>query len=197
MAVVTFTNRPWIRHHDPQSIPIRPNVAKITCFDTLEDLIQICALRPSSAKLKASGSHWGLSEAALSDDEAIETNWPGSEVAPRHAGLDVDLNKLFSRSLLQFLVANPPGKAETLTSDPCLNQGEFGLFYVHVKSGTRIYQVYSLLDQLKATPGTFAHRLNRELDGTSNANAYDGPWAFNTLGGAGGQTINSGQFLTA
>lgn len=189
MTVLTFTNRPWIRHHDPLAIPIRPNVAKIICFDTLADLIQICASRTSSRKLKASGSHWGLSEAALSDDEAIETNWPGPEVAPRHSGLDVDLDELFSESLFEFLIANPPGKAEELISDPCLQESEIGPFYVHVKSGTRIYQVYALLDQLGAAPGTFAHRLNKKLGGTPNANAYDGPWAFTTLGGAGGQTV--------
>jgi hypothetical protein len=189
MAILTFTNRSWTRHHDPKAIPIRPNVAKITCFDTLADLIQICASRTSSLKLKASGSHWGLSEAALSDDEAIETNWPGPEVAPRHSGLDVDLEELFSESLFKFLIANPPGKAEEIISDPCLPESEIGPFYVHVKSGTRIYQVYALLDQLGAAPGTFAHRLNRELSLTPNANAYDGPWAFTTLGGAGGQTV--------
>jgi hypothetical protein len=189
MTVFTFTNRPWIRHHDPLSIPARPNVAKIICFDTLVDLIQICASRTSSVKLKGSGSHWGLSEAALSDGEAIETNWPGPEAAPRHSGLDVDLDELFSEPLFQFLAANPPGKAEELISDPCLQESEIGSFYVHVKSGTRIYQVYALLDQLGAAPGTFAHRLNEKLGGTPNANAYDGPWAFTTLGGAGGQTV--------
>lgn len=189
MTILTFTNHSWTRYHDPRAIPIRPNVAKITCFDTLEDLIHICASRTSSLKLKASGSHWGLSEAALSDDEAIETNWPGPEVAPRHSGLDVDLDELFSNLLFNFLIANPPGQAEKLISDPCLPETEFGSFYVHVKSGTRIYELYALLDRLGAAPETFAHRLNQELVGTPNANAYDGPWAFTTLGAAGGQTV--------
>ena len=92
-------------------------------------------------------------------------------------------------------MSNPPGRAEALTSDPCLQppfsvqQPASGPFFVHLKSGTRIYEAYSLLDHEGALPGTLAARLNAALADTPAAGAYDGPWAFATLGGAGGQTV--------
>ena len=46
-----------------------------------------------------------------------------------------------------------------------------------------------LLDRTGAKTGTLAAHLNAELAGTPAAGAYDGPWAFATLGGAGGQTV--------
>ena len=189
MATTTLTNTDWSRHHDPRTNPIRPNVARITCFDTLEDLINICKARAPSTRFKGSGSHWGLSEAALSDHDAIETNWPGPESVPRYSGFDLDLNELRSDQLFHFLVSNPPGKAELLTSDPCLQRPGSGPFFVHLKAGTRIYEAYSLMDQAVAPAGSLAADLNAALAGTAAAGAYNGPWGFATLGGAGGQTV--------
>ena len=189
MAVSTLTDTDWSRHHDPRANPIRPRVARITCFDTLEDLISICKAKPPNTRFKASGSHWGLSEAALSDHDAIETNWPGHESVPRYSGLDLDLEHLYSEPLFHFLVTNPPVKAELLASDPCLQRPASGPFFVHLKAGTRVYEAYSLLDRTGAKTGTLAAHLNAELAGTPAAGAYDGPWAFATLGGAGGQTV--------
>ena len=99
----------------------------------------------------------------MSDHEAIETNWPGPESVPRYSGLDLDLEHLYSEPLFRFLVTNPPGKAELLTSDPCLQRPASGPFFVHIKAGTRVYEAYTLLDQAGAETGTFAARLNAEL----------------------------------
>lgn len=190
MTIQTLTNTDWKRNHDLNTSAIRPRAEKIHCFDTFEDLIQLCASRPSGKKLKAVGSHWALSEAALSDNEFIETNWPGNEDVPRHSGFDdVDFGQIISQSLFELLVSNPPIPAEQSTSDPCLNFGLFGSFLVHVKSGTRIYETYRLLDQNEPVTGTLAAMLNEKLAGTEHANAYSSPWAFLTLGGAGGQTV--------
>jgi hypothetical protein len=189
VAVITLTNKDWSRHHDPRTTPIRPNVARITCFDTVEDLINICKARPAATRFKGSGSHWGLSEAALSDHDAIETNWPGPEPVPRHSGPEFDLAELHSDQLFHFLMSNPPGKAETLTNDPCLQRPAAGPFYVHIKSGTRVYEAYTFLDQSTAPANSFGAKLNKALAGTPAAGAYNGPWAFATLGGAGGQTV--------
>lgn len=187
MSVTILKNQDWARHHDPSAVPIRPKVPRVICFDTVGDLINICA-KPNT-KFKASGSHWALSEAAMSDDEAIETNWPGADPVQRYSGFDLDLGALCSDALFRSLVLNPPGKPEALTSDPCLQQRASGPFFIHLKSGTRIYEAYSLLDRVGAEPGTLADRLNHELVGTAAAGAFDGPWAFATLGGAGGQTV--------
>ena len=71
MSTFHLHNKPWARNHDPHGSPLRPSVPQITGFDTLADLLEICATRPANTKFKASGSHWGLSEAAVSDDEPI------------------------------------------------------------------------------------------------------------------------------
>ncbi len=189
MGILTLTDMPWARYHDPHGVPIRSNVPRVTCFDTVADLVDICASRPPNTRYKASGSHWALSEAALSDHEALETNWPGSDDVPRHTGLDLDLDHLYSEPLFHFLVSNPPRRAEVLASDPCLQRPVSGPFFIHLKSGTRVYETYSLLDRTGATPSTFAARLNAALAGTEAAGAYEGPWGFATLGGAGGQTV--------
>lgn len=190
MTIQVLTNEDWKRNHDPNTLPPR-RAEKIYRFDKLEDLIKICTERTPGKKLKAAGSHWALSEAALSDHEFIETNWPGNdEHVLRYSGLDdVDLFKIISTSLFQLLVSNPPIPAEKAFRDPCLNSSPLGSFFVHVKSGTRIYETYRLLDQNNPDTDTLAAKLNEKLIGTEHANAYNGPWAFLTLGGAGGQTV--------
>ena len=187
MSFNTYTSRPWARFHDLKSNPIRPVGTRVTCFDSWIDLVEICKTSGVSRKFKAAGSHWSLSESTISDGDALETNWPGPESWERYSGND-DLNDLYSEPLFDFLVENPPNKAETLTADPCLQQRAAGPFYVHLKSGTRLYQAYSILDRVGAPAGSFADRLNREL-GTRHAGAYDGPWALETMGGAAGQTL--------
>ena len=167
MSVITLTNKDWSRHHDPRTTPIRPNVARITCFDTVEDLINICKARPAATRFKGSGSHWGLSEAALSDHDAIETNWPGPEPVPRHSGPEFDLAELHSDQLFHFLMSNPPGKAETLTNDPCLQRPAAGPFYVHIKSGTRVYEAYTFLDQSTAPANSFGAKAEQGTGGNT------------------------------
>jgi hypothetical protein len=189
MSIATFTNTAWSRHHDLDGVPIRPKAHKIHFFDTLESLIRLSAKRKPGRHLKATGSHWGLSDAALSDDEFIETNWPGPEDVPRHSGLDLDFGKLISDPLFEYLLSVPPIRAEKATKDPCLSEGPAFTFFVHIKSGTRVYETYSLLDQETLVPESLADRLNARLLGSPNENAFGGPWAFRTLGGAGGQTI--------
>lgn len=60
-------------------------------------------------------------------------------------------------------------------------------YLVHVEAGKRIYQLYSELDQLVdvGDTSTLAGFINEQF----NDPGYGGPWAFATLGGAGGQTI--------
>src|SRR5262245_57307136 len=59
-------------------------------------------------------------------------------------------------------------------------------YFVHVETGKRIYQLYAELDQpAEDDPDGLA----RVLERTHGTSAYFGPWAFRTLGGAGGQTV--------
>ncbi|CDI01134.1 hypothetical protein BN873_1070016 [Candidatus Competibacter denitrificans Run_A_D11] len=45
------------------------------------------------------------------------------------------------------------------------------------------------MDGMASTPTKLAQSLNAKLAGGPNAGAYNGPWGFMTLGGAGGQTV--------
>src|SRR5437667_1841424 len=60
-------------------------------------------------------------------------------------------------------------------------------YLVHVAVGKRIYHVYALLDQRVdvGDTSTLAGFINDEFGDPG----FGGPWAFATLGGAGGQTI--------
>jgi hypothetical protein len=190
MAAKTLHNVPWRRYHDSKTTPIRPNVPDVICADDVANFIDICRNRPPSGlKLKAAGSHWSLSESTLSDDSALETNWPGAGKVPANTGLAVDMGDLISDALFDFMVNHPPTPPRKATADPCLSVGPSNCFFVHIKSGTRIYEAYSLLDGMDQNPTKLAIALNAKIAGTANAGAYDGPWAFATLGGAGGQTV--------
>jgi hypothetical protein len=189
MAITVLTEQRWTRKHDPKDEPTRER-AEIICFDTWEDIVEICRSRPLDKRMMAAGSHWALSEAALADDYFIETNRPGLDNVPRYSGLAKDFGAFISGSEFQRLVDKPPPRPEKCSFDPCLNLKE-GYFYVHLKSGTRVYEAYTLLDDgppdsKLTSEGSLAHRLNERL---GSEDAYSGPWAFQTLGSAGGQTV--------
>lgn len=189
MALNTLHATAWARFHDLRTTPIRPS-AEIHCASEAADFIALCRDRPSTGrKFKAAGSHWSLSESTLSDDDAIETHWPGADPVPLNSGLAIDLFDLISDRLLNFMLENPPARPLAAVSDPCLSEGPIDSFFVHLKAGTRVYEAYSLLDGMSAAPTKLASELNHKLEGTPHASAYDGPWGFATLGGAGGQTV--------
>jgi hypothetical protein len=186
----TLNHVEWRRFHDPVTTPIRPDVADVHCADDVADFIELCRARPATGiKLKAAGSHWSLSESTVSDDAALETSWPGADAVPRNSGLAVDLLDLISDPLFEFLANNPPTPPNAATADPCLSEGPSNCFFIHLKSGTRVYEAYSVMDAMAATPTKLAQALNGKLAGGPRAGAYDGPWGFATLGGAGGQTV--------
>jgi hypothetical protein len=182
--MIQTLTKPWGRYSDPKNAPVKPNPVNIHCFDQIEDLVHLCTSISPDSRLKAAGSHWALSEITVSDGEFIETNWPGSEDVPRHSGLDIDIGELISGQMLDYMIAHPPAPSGSAETDPCQNESLEGAFFVHLKSGTRIYDAYRLLDQPTRTPGTLAAILNEKVPGQ-----FQGPWAFMTLGGSGGQTV--------
>ncbi len=187
MSILTLT-KDWRRFHDPEDDFICPG-STIHCVRDAETIIERCRDRPADKKYKAAGSHWALSTVTLSDDEFIETNWPGHEDVPRHSGLDVSMYDLIDDRLFDLMASHPPTKPGALTSDPCLGEGQQNSFFVHLRSGTRVYEAYSLLDGSSGFKTELALKLNEKLQGGDFEGAYDGPWAFATLGGAGGQTV--------
>ena len=188
MTLEKIPNQDWRRFHDPKDL-FQSTGVTLNCFDSAVDIIELCQNRPAGKKLKAAGSHWGLSTATVSDDDFIETNLPTTQTALRHSGLDIDLLHLIDNRLFQFLIDNPPVSPNDLSFDPCLRETARNCFFVHIKSGTRVYDTYSLLDSSPSIKTELAQKLNEQLAGGPHANAYDGPWAFATLGGAGGQTV--------
>lgn len=188
MAIQTLANQDWARFHDPKGQIIKPGTT-IHCVDEVADFIALCSTPAPRPRLKAAGSHWALSTATVSDANSIETHWPGTQNVPLNSGFAVDMYDLINVAFFHRMADNPPGKPEDLIQDPCLPTDNQGFFLVHLKSGTRIFDTYSLLDRSPDVVTSLARELNFKLDGGHNAGAYDGPWAFETLGGAGGQTV--------
>jgi hypothetical protein len=167
------TNCPWTRKHDKPSVPRFASVPRVCYPTTLADLIEICRNRDSGDRLRAGGSHWALSEAAFSDHTFIETHDP------------VEAYPAMGRTIHDLI---PSGLSRTYTDylKLCADDGA-PTYLVHVEAGKRIYQLYSELDvKARLDRPTLAAHMYEQYDGTD---AFVGPWAPHTLGGAGGQTI--------
>ena len=190
MATRTLHHVAWRRLHNSKNNPKRPDVAEVHCADAAADFIDICFKRPATGlKLKAAGSHWSLSDSTLSDDSALETHWPDAGAVPLNTGLAVDLLDIISDQLFNFMANTPPTSPDAATQDPCLSEGSSNCFFIHLKSGTRVYEAYSLMDGMASAPTNLAKELNNKLSGDPMKGPYSGPWGFMTLGGAGGQTV--------
>jgi hypothetical protein len=168
----------WRREHDLPGAWM--DVPAIEYPTTLERLIAICRDRPPDRRLHAAGSHWALSTAAMSDHTHVETHDPTNA----HAGMDRTLHEVIPYCMhpgfLQVMAQQVPPKFED-NSD-----GDTTSYFVHIETGKRIYQAYAELDEdTEDDPDSLA----RELSRRHGTEAYFGPWAFRTLGGAGGQTV--------
>jgi len=76
MAIDEVDGQAWTRKHDNPSFPVVPSAPRTLYPKRLEDLIQICANRAPTERIHAAGSHWALSEAAMSDSVFVETHDP-------------------------------------------------------------------------------------------------------------------------
>ena len=162
---------PWTRKHDPPESPLIPEAPRILYPKTLAELIEICKNRVPGERFKASGSHWALSAAAISDSTFIETHDPNNV----HQAMGATIQKVVPACLHDDVLA---GMANTFDPDWTL---------VHVEAGKRIYQLYAELDQVDDLMDQ--NTLPGYLKAHHNNGSYRGPWAFKTLGSAGGQTV--------
>jgi hypothetical protein len=175
-------NAPWTRKHDDPRFDFIPAAPEIDYPKSLTELIELCKNRPPNQRLKAAGSHWALSQVAISDHAFIETHDPRNV----HEALTDTLHEVVPGCLnseyLDHMVAERPGNLTYL---------------IHVEAGKRIYQLYSELDQQFDFNGpedrmtqndrnTLAWFIKEKYQGNKN---YAGPWALSTMGAAGGQTI--------
>lgn len=166
---------PWTRKHDDPRFNLFDQVPKTVYPKSLEELITLCQNRPPDQRFKAAGSHWALSNVAISDHTFIETHDPGNVHRAMGKTLTNVIPKCLSPDYLQYMVDN---------------EVERKSYLVHVEAGKRVYQLYAELDQEinindsdpenPTLAGFIFNQFRRD---------FSGPWAFATLGGAGGQTI--------
>jgi hypothetical protein len=148
----------------------------------LEELIEICSKRQPFERIRAAGSHWALSEAAISDSVFVETHDPINihqamgRTLYEVVGVPGCLNQQFIDALANRVVA--PFDKSTVAENE-------GLYPIHIETGKRVYQLYSELDWGDDDPRSLAVHLDSQLNNSS----YLGSWGFQTLGGAGGQTV--------
>ncbi|MBB3122467.1 hypothetical protein [Pseudoduganella violacea] len=180
MSLNEVFGQAWTRKHDNPLSPKVPLAPRITHPVGLADLVNLCATHEPDQHLHAAGSHWALSDAAISDHTFIETHDPnGMHPAMGKTLYDVIpncMNDAFITALAKRKVK--PFDTQTVSENE-------GLYPVHIETGKRIYQAYAELDGGDTAPQSLANLL---ADNFGNPD-YLGPWAFRTLGGAGGQTV--------
>lgn len=180
MPVDEVIGQAWTRKHDHPARPEIPSAPRTAYPKSLEDLIEICSRRQPFERIRAAGSHWALSRAAISDSVFVETHDPDNlHQAMGRTLYDVVppcLNADFVRSLARRVV--PPFDEFTVAE----NQG---VYPIHIETGKRVYQLYSELDAGDDDPRSLAVLLSTAMGNAS----YLGSWGFHTLGGAGGQTV--------
>src|SRR5882757_9328978 len=76
MAIDEVDLAPWTRKHDDPAMPVVPSAPRTLYPKSLQELIQICSTRKAGENIHAAGSHWALSEAAISDSVFVETHAP-------------------------------------------------------------------------------------------------------------------------
>ncbi len=172
MALHQVFNHPWTRRHDDPRQPLIARAPTIAYPAGLQQLIDLCRNRPPGVRLKAAGSHWALSPAAISDHTYIETHDP-TDV---HRGLERTLYDVVPQRL------HPDVLEKMRNADFAAKVGTL----VHIETGKRIYQLYAEFDQIDdlSDERTMAAHMAR-----AGADHYQGPWGLATLGGAGGQTV--------
>jgi hypothetical protein len=181
MAIDQVVNQAWTRKHDDSAQAVVPKAALTLYPKSLIELIALCQKRNPLAHMHAAGSHWALSDAAVSDDVFIETHDPGNQ----HQALGRTLYEVVPSCLSQdFTSALAAVTVPPYDTDP-RNVAENGALYpVHIETGKRVYQLYAELDFGDEGKQSLATLLNN-----MGNPSYLGPWAFRTLGGAGGQTV--------
>jgi hypothetical protein len=181
MAANEVHDVPWVRKHDEPGVPLVPSAPTIAYPTSLEDLIGLCQARAPKDRLRAAGSHWALSPAAVSDNVFVETHDPNNAFPAMGRTLYDVVPGCLTDGFIEQLAGIHPDPYDQEHS------GEnVGLYPVHIETGKRVYQAYAEMDFGDDNNPQSLARLLRDQFGNDS---YLGPWAFRTLGGAGGQTV--------
>ncbi len=170
----------WTRKHDNPEVPTVPSAPSTLFPKSLEDLIGFCATHNFKRRATAAGSHWSLSTAAIADSAFIETHVPNESHQAMARTLFEVVPGCLSGNCVDALAKRP------VKFDPTSATENFGEYLVAFETGKRIYQLYAELDAGDDNnPGSLSVLLRDKHQNPS----YLGPWAIETLGGAGGQTV--------
>src|SRR4029434_517512 len=143
---------PWTRFHDDPRTILLDDAPEIDYPASLTDQIALCRDRPPQVRLHVAGSHWALSEAAISDHSFVETHDPNQYIPAMH------------RTLLDVVPARLHPDLLQRMRDPAW-PSRYGAL-IHVESGKRIYQLYAELDQTDdgSNAATLAGTLGAHFD---------------------------------
>jgi hypothetical protein len=181
MAAPEVHDVKWERKHDEPGVPLVPIASTIAYPTSLEEVIELCRARVPADRLHAAGSHWALSTAAVSDRVFVETHDPNNAFPAMGRTLYDVVPGCLSEAFLDVLAGVRPDPFDVEHSGE-----DIGLYPVHFETGKRVYQAYAEMDLGDdANPRSLAVLLRDRFGNPS----YLGPWAFRTLGGAGGQTV--------
>jgi hypothetical protein len=151
------------------------------------------------AEAKAPGSHWAMSYTAVTPGEMFETSTPvhekdGDQTAAR---LNNVLYDVIPACLTQEAWAHFK-RQQVHVFNPTVAVDETQNYLFHVEAGTRIYELYSYIDgdtdgqnarSLAYAIEDLMQVLKLKIKPPADWPCYLGPWALETMGGAGGQTI--------
>jgi hypothetical protein len=185
----------WRRKHDDRrAVPLVPSPEAHFFPETRQDLVEIVvrSLAEQDKQVRASGSHWALSHAAVTEQFVVETRgFSATDGFPANAFLNSTLYDVIPGCLHDAALADLVSQPERpfLGAEPDLES--YNLY--HVEAGVRIFELYSRLDLTSGNAGDTtpleAHMPTSRHPLTQGVGALKGPWAMPTLGGAGGQTI--------
>ena len=125
MPAEEVINAGWTRKHDDPRLVYIPSARRIIYPKSLKELIDFIKSRPEG-RFHAAGSHWALSDAAVSDYNFIETHDPNNA----HQAMGATLNYVVPHCL-------NPEYIKKLADNENLP------YLVHVEAGKRIYQLYA------------------------------------------------------
>jgi hypothetical protein len=196
---VRSDQRPWVRKLDGD-LHVVPEQPQLRLYPNGFDEVLECFRQLRNPPLggipeaRAIGSHWCISKAGVTPGYMIETATPVHEPASdqaasrlNHVLYDVIPACLSTEALRFFHTQHVPVFNSSVTPD----HKEIYLF--HVEAGMRIHELYSVLDGFRDGVARDDASFNESLAGKMcelrGDDGYRGPWALETMGGAGGQTI--------
>ncbi len=164
---------------------------------TLDELLWILTKQdpPVSTEAHMCGSHWALSHAAVTHGQMIESSTPvhegdGDQASPRLNKVLYDVIPACMTDIAKMAFIRQDVKAFDPNVVPTFWPAPMKFYLFHVEAGIRVYELYSFIDS--GVDGTdersLAHYVEKHRP-PGLLTDYTGPWALETMGGAGGQTL--------